>query len=319
MPKKVLPPTPSTSTKYTNVNDAFQSLLDDNTSYDTLTEREKKWHNDLSNCHKALEQKDSTISNLKMLVMEWKRKATEYETALKDTQKRLEDRERFLLNKHKAEVEALTKVQVDQANENLEMLLHLERENRLLKSTLNHNEPSLLLQQQLPKSNSSTVQLCNEAEAANKLANEAIVSNKENSDDLIQRIHEMVNAMEDTLQGFQTIQQDLSPEQEEATNTTTTTATTINTTTTATTVTNTPALVSDVSSEESNDEEDYFYEDQEIELTKKKHSYSPSIPNFLFRNSNKKSVDSYQRKRIHSLNTSNWINRKPLRTSSLLS
>ncbi|KAI7905382.1 uncharacterized protein BX663DRAFT_280382 [Cokeromyces recurvatus] len=86
--KKALPPTPSTSTKYTNVNNAIQSLLDD-TSYDTLTEREKKWYNDLSNCHKALEQKDSTINNLKMLVMEWKKKAAEYESSFKEVQRKL--------------------------------------------------------------------------------------------------------------------------------------------------------------------------------------------------------------------------------------
>lgn len=54
--KRALPPTPTTSTKYTNVSDAIQSLLD--TSYESLSERERRWFNDLSNCHKTLEQKD---------------------------------------------------------------------------------------------------------------------------------------------------------------------------------------------------------------------------------------------------------------------
>jgi uncharacterized membrane protein YgaE (UPF0421/DUF939 family) len=59
--KRPLPPTPSTSTKYTNVNDAIQSLLLD-TSYENLTDRERKWYNDLSNCHKSIEQKDVSLS-----------------------------------------------------------------------------------------------------------------------------------------------------------------------------------------------------------------------------------------------------------------
>lgn len=54
--KRALPPTPTTSTKYTNVSDAIQSLLD--TSYDGLTDRERRWYNELSNCQKTLEQKD---------------------------------------------------------------------------------------------------------------------------------------------------------------------------------------------------------------------------------------------------------------------
>lgn len=54
--KRALPPTPSTSTKYINVSDAIQSLLD--TSYEGLSDRERRWHNDLSNCQKTLEQKE---------------------------------------------------------------------------------------------------------------------------------------------------------------------------------------------------------------------------------------------------------------------
>jgi hypothetical protein len=55
--KRALPPTPTTSTKYTNVNDAIQSLLDTSDEC-VLTERERRWYNDLSNCQKTLEQKD---------------------------------------------------------------------------------------------------------------------------------------------------------------------------------------------------------------------------------------------------------------------
>lgn len=56
--KRPLPPTPtSTNIKYTNVNDAIQSLLLD-TSIENLSEREKRWYTDLMNCHKALEQKE---------------------------------------------------------------------------------------------------------------------------------------------------------------------------------------------------------------------------------------------------------------------
>lgn len=54
--KRALPPTP-TSTKYTNVSDAIQSLLLD-TNDDILSDRERRWYNDLSNCQKAIEQKD---------------------------------------------------------------------------------------------------------------------------------------------------------------------------------------------------------------------------------------------------------------------
>lgn len=54
--KRALPPTPATSTKYTNVSSAIQSLLD--TSYESLPDRERRWYNDLSNCQKTLEQKD---------------------------------------------------------------------------------------------------------------------------------------------------------------------------------------------------------------------------------------------------------------------
>lgn len=57
--KRPLPPTPTstTSTKYTNVNDAIQSLLQD-TNIEHLTERERRWYTDLTNCHKAIEQKE---------------------------------------------------------------------------------------------------------------------------------------------------------------------------------------------------------------------------------------------------------------------
>lgn len=57
--KRPLPPTPTstTSTKYTNVNDAIQSLLQD-THAEHLTEREKRWYTDLTNCHKTIEQKE---------------------------------------------------------------------------------------------------------------------------------------------------------------------------------------------------------------------------------------------------------------------
>ncbi|RCH84778.1 hypothetical protein CU098_003202, partial [Rhizopus stolonifer] len=87
--KRPLPPTPNTSTKYKNVNDAIQSLLSD-TSYDDLTDRERKWYSDLANCHKTLEQKDSVINNLKTIVVEWKRKAIEFENAYKETKQLFE-------------------------------------------------------------------------------------------------------------------------------------------------------------------------------------------------------------------------------------
>lgn len=62
--KRALPPTP-TSTKYTNVSDAIQSLLD--TSDEGLSDRERRWYNDLSNCQKSIEQKD--VRNLCILII----------------------------------------------------------------------------------------------------------------------------------------------------------------------------------------------------------------------------------------------------------
>lgn len=68
--KRALPPTPTTSTKYTNVNDAIQSLLDTSDNNDeSLTDRERRWYNDLSNCQKTLEQKD--VSSCFVLAQKW--------------------------------------------------------------------------------------------------------------------------------------------------------------------------------------------------------------------------------------------------------
>ncbi|OAD00674.1 hypothetical protein MUCCIDRAFT_164609 [Mucor lusitanicus CBS 277.49] len=211
--KRPLPPTPTstTSTKYTNVNDAIQSLLQD-TNIEHLTERERRWYTDLTNCHKAMEQKESTISNLKTIVMEWKKKAIEYENAYKAMKQKLEDREQFLIKQHQAEIEAITKTQTEQVNEHLELILQLETENQALKNK------EQCQQQQLPNPNSandiytsSTMQLCNEAQMANKLASESVVYNKDNSDHLIQSINDMVNAMEGTLHEFRYHHHDEAP------------------------------------------------------------------------------------------------------------
>ncbi|KAI7894642.1 uncharacterized protein EV154DRAFT_82902 [Mucor mucedo] len=284
--KRALPPTPATSTKYTNVSSAIPSLLD--VSYESLPDRERRWYNDLLNCQKTLEQKDSTINNLKTIVMEWKNKSMEHETSYKETRKRLEDREQFLIKQHEAEIRAMTKVQADQANEHLDMILQLEQENRLLKQQL--GQPSQRLIAHQPTSTTSI--LCNSAEAANKSALENVSNSKENADELIQRISDMVNSMEGTLHDFKNNQDgilinDIPYEEDHAP----------------------PALTSDTSSCSSSDE---FYMEIKPSLTtplpKKKRS--ATIPNFLFRN--KKLLEEPQRKRNQSLHD-HKVQRKPIR------
>ncbi|KAK4516829.1 uncharacterized protein ATC70_000154 [Mucor velutinosus] len=296
--KRPLPPTPTstTSTKYTNVNDAIQSLLQD-TNVEHLTERERRWYTDLTNCHKAMEQKESTISNLKAIVMEWKKKAIEYENSYKAMKQKLEDREQFLIKQHQAEIEAITKTQTDQVNEHLELILQLEAENQALKNK------EQCQQQQLPNPNSandiytsSTLQLCNEAQVANKLASESVMYNKDNSDYLIQSINDMVNAMEGTLHEFR-YHQDETPLSHSP-----------------------PALISDSSyssSDESTDEPLSPALPQPQQTPKKRSIRN----NFLFRNSSRKSQDDTpsSAKRVCSLNEAHGLQRKPTRASSLLS
>lgn len=70
------------------------------------------------------------------------------------------------MKQHKAEMEAMTKVQVDQTNENFDMILQLEKENQLLRQE--QNIPLQQQQQQLPNlfipNTSATILLCNNAE-----------------------------------------------------------------------------------------------------------------------------------------------------------
>lgn len=76
---------------------------------------------------------------------------------------KLIDREQFLMKQHKAEIEAITKVQADQTNENLDIILQLEHENQLLRQQQQQQQqqlPNLFL----PHTTSITSQLCNNAE-----------------------------------------------------------------------------------------------------------------------------------------------------------
>lgn len=109
--------------------------------------------------------------------MEWKNKSMEHENAYKETKKRLEgnspqknlsnkvynkllDREQFLIKQHEAKIKAMSKVQVDQTNDNLDIILQLEQENQLLRQQL--GQPSQQLTLHHPTS--ATFQLCNNAE-----------------------------------------------------------------------------------------------------------------------------------------------------------
>ncbi|KAG1417833.1 hypothetical protein G6F58_005325 [Rhizopus delemar] len=188
--KRPLPPTPSTGN-----NNNRKSVTD--------IHYENTHCNDLL---KSLEQKESTINNLKIIVMEWKKKAVEYEMAYNEIKQRLEEKEKFLMKQHQAEIDALTKAQVDQTNENLDLILKLENENKALKQQL-RIENTLIDHSQQPSSSLTgglgyTSQLCDTAETANQTANSAIVDGRKQSDELIERINEMMNAMEGTLHGF---------------------------------------------------------------------------------------------------------------------
>ncbi|GAA5801282.1 hypothetical protein HPULCUR_006728 [Helicostylum pulchrum] len=228
--------------------------------------------------------------------MEWKKKATQYENAYKETQQKLLAREQFLIKQHEAELKAITKVQVDHTNDHLDIIIQLEQENQLLRQQLGQPIQPLAIHQPT----STTRLLCNNAEIANKAALESVSSNKENSEELIQRISDMVNAMEGTLHDFQNNDnnstedvylQDTNPSS------------------------SIPGLISDTSSCSSADENN---SDQQVRTvvppTKKR---SATIPNFLFRGNTKKKNDQEQQamKRNQSLNESNntWVQRKPIR------
>ncbi len=100
--------------------------------------------------------------------MEWKKKAVEYEMAYNEIKQRLEEKEKFLMKQHQAEIDALTKAQVDQTNENLDLILKLENENKALKQQL-RIENTLIDHSQQPSSSLTgglgyTSQLCDTAE-----------------------------------------------------------------------------------------------------------------------------------------------------------
>lgn len=101
--------------------------------------------------------------------MEWKKKAVEYETAYNEVKQRLEEKEKFLMKQHQAEIDALTKAQVDQTNENLDLILKLENENKMLKQQLRIENTLIDHPQQQPSSSLTgglgyTSQLCDTAE-----------------------------------------------------------------------------------------------------------------------------------------------------------
>jgi hypothetical protein len=79
------------------------------------------------------------------------------------------EREQFLIKQHKAEIQAMTKMQVNQTNDHLDTIIQLEKENQYLRQQ-QCQAPSLLMteQQQLPNSFmvSTTTQLCNNAEVS---------------------------------------------------------------------------------------------------------------------------------------------------------
>lgn len=77
------------------------------------------------------------------------------------------DREQFLIKQHDAEIKAMTKVQVDQTNDNLDIIFQLEQENQLLRRQL--GQP--LQQITLHHPTSTTSQLCNNAEVKRYMSN----------------------------------------------------------------------------------------------------------------------------------------------------
>ncbi|KAG1471369.1 hypothetical protein G6F56_002160 [Rhizopus delemar] len=171
--KRPLPPTPSTNRK---------AIKDINF---------EEHHNELL---RSLEQKEATIHNLKIIVTEWKKKALDHEAALAEAKQRFEEKESFLLKKHQQEIEALTKAQVDQTNENLDLILSLKNENKRLKRSeeIVSSVPRL----------GTTSQLCDTAEIAHQTATSTEINNRKYSDELVEKINEMMNAMEGTLHGF---------------------------------------------------------------------------------------------------------------------
>lgn len=76
------------------------------------------------------------------------------------------EREQFLIKQHQAEIEALTKIHASETNENLELLVRLEQENKALQ--LRHNDDGFPAQHVsnliLPDNISSLGQLCDTAE-----------------------------------------------------------------------------------------------------------------------------------------------------------
>ncbi|PHZ17569.1 uncharacterized protein RHIMIDRAFT_232997 [Rhizopus microsporus ATCC 52813] len=239
--KRPLPPTPSNR----------KSIID--LSYDT--------ENDILSLQKCLEQKESTINNLKIIVMEWKKKAIEYEAAYNEAKQQLEERERFLMKRHQAEIEALTKAQIDQTNENLDLLLKLENENKQLKQQLQNSPTKEEYQLPIPPVApfvSNTSQLCNTAEVANQTATASVIKSRKQSNELVERINEMMSAMEGTLHGIkdsygQTVMEDT-----------------------------TPPLISDLSSSEEE------YDAQSIEIIPKATSSKKRLSSFFFGSKHKK-------------------------------
>ncbi|KAI8327449.1 hypothetical protein EDC96DRAFT_531869 [Choanephora cucurbitarum] len=197
--KRPLPPTPGTNTKYKNDNNEL--LLDKN--HGSLTDGERKWYNDI---HKSIEQKDSIITNLKTVASEWKKKANEYETAYKETKRLFEEREKFLMKQHEAEIEATTKIQAEQLNESHELILQLEKENTFLRSQLNqfkYLEQSSIQTQSVNLNNDMYSQICHTAKRDSEVVSMHTPLSKENSNDLLQRINDMVTIVEGTLHRFE--------------------------------------------------------------------------------------------------------------------
>ncbi|KAI8379748.1 uncharacterized protein BYT42DRAFT_605052 [Radiomyces spectabilis] len=150
-------------------------------NYDTLTERERWWYNELKSARYTLSKRETEIETLRQLAHDWKTKALQYKEACDKAQQELQETQQFLEARHAAEIQALTKMHAEKMNETMETMLQLERQNERLQQESNQPDP------------------CSVAEEAHRQAATAVLCNRQKTDDMILGINDMVNAIEDEL------------------------------------------------------------------------------------------------------------------------
>ncbi|KAI9268760.1 hypothetical protein BY458DRAFT_510996 [Sporodiniella umbellata] len=126
---------------------------------------------------------ENEIERLKRELKDWKDQAEESERRYKESKQKYIEKERRMIQRHQTELDAITRAQVKQTNEYLDLISQLRNEN---------TTPRL----------GATGLLCATTEMAYKTATTLDTESQSYSDRLIDKMNEMMHQMEGTLSDF---------------------------------------------------------------------------------------------------------------------